>query len=322
MRTATVVALVALSSAIGGNVYGDTYPNRPIRLVVPFAAGGTATINARVIGVQLERQMGQNIVIDNRPGANGIIGIQLVANATPDGYTMLYTTTSIAINESVYRKLPYDLFKDLEPVTIVALGKGYVLVANPSFAARSVKDLLSLAGKQKKVTFGSAGIGNSTHLVAEIFSDDARINMVHVPYKGVAPALNAVMGGEVNIMFIPPTIALPQIQAGRLRALGFTGKSRWSLLPNVPTVAEAGVPGFYNSSGFNAWFATGKTPKPILAKMQMEIRKALQVEKVNQVFVDGAYDAFANTPDEARQYLHEQVKAFGDIVRKLGIKPN
>src|SRR5574338_650414 len=213
---------IAITFSLTGLAWGADYPARPVRLVVPFAAGGTATINARMVGQQLEKQVGQPIVVDNRPGANGIIGIQLVANAMPDGYTMLYTTTSIAINPSVYKNLPYDLFRDLAAVTIVALGEGYVLLTAPSSPLKTVKDLIASA-KNGKVTFGSAGIGNSTQLVAETFSREAGIKMVHVPYKGVAPAMNAVMGKEVDVMFIPPTAVLGHIQAGRLRALGFTG---------------------------------------------------------------------------------------------------
>lgn len=312
---------IAITISLTGLAWGADYPARPVRLVVPFAAGGTATINARMVGQQLEKQVGQPIVVDNRPGANGIIGIQLVANAMPDGYTMLYTTTSIAINPSVYKNLPYDLFRDLAAVTIVALGEGYVLLTAPSSPLKTVKDLIASA-KNGKVTFGSAGIGNSTQLVAETFSREAGIKMVHVPYKGVAPAMNAVMGKEVDVMFIPPTAVLGHIQAGRLRALGFTGKSRWALLPDVPTISEAGVKGFYNSSGFNAWFTAPKTPMKIRVKMQTEIRKALQDPKVKDVFVKGAYQPLGNTPQEAEAFLKEQVKAFSDIVRAVGLEQN
>jgi tripartite-type tricarboxylate transporter receptor subunit TctC len=317
LLTITCLAIGPAGVAAAAN----NYPTRPVRLVVPFAAGGTATINARMVANQIEKQTGQSIVVDNRPGANGIIGIQIVAHAVPDGHTMLYTTTSIAINPSVYKNLPYDLFRDLAPVTIVALGEGYVLLTAPASPIKTVKDLIAQA-KNGKVAFGSAGVGNSTQLVAETFSREAGIKMAHVPYKGVAPAMNAVMGGEVNVMFIPPTAVLGHIQAGRLRALGFTGKSRWSLLPDVPTIAEAGVKGFYNSSGFNAWFTTAKTPMKIRVKMQTEIRKALQDPKVKDVFVKGAYQPLGNSPQEAEIFLREQVKAFSDIVREVGIEQN
>jgi tripartite-type tricarboxylate transporter receptor subunit TctC len=322
MKRPCILAVTFLAIGLAGiAAAADNYPTRPVRLVVPFVAGGTATINARMVANQVEKQIGQSIVVDNRPGANGIIGIQIVAHAAPDGHTMLYTTTSIAINPSVYKNLPYDLFRDLAPVTIVALGEGYVLLTAPSSPMKTVKELIAQARKGK-VAFGSAGVGNSTHLVAETFSKEAGIKMVHVPYKGVAPAMNAVMGGEVNVMFIPPTAVLGHIQAGRLRALGFTGKSRWSHLPDVPTISEAGVKGFYNSSGFNAWFTTAKTPMKIRVKMQTEIRKALQDPKVKDVFVKGAYQPLGNSPQEAEAFLRDQVKAFSDIVREVGIEQN
>ena len=322
MKKTFVVALACAALVAGSAAYAaETYPTRPVRLVVPFAAGGTATINARMVANQVEKQIGQPIVVDNRPGANGIIGIQIVANAAPDGHTMLYTTTSIAINPSVYKNLPYDMFRDLAAVTIVALGEGYVLLTAPSSPLKSVKDLIARA-KQGKISFGSAGVGNSTHLVAEIFSKDAGIKMVHVPYKGVAPAMNAVMGGEVNVMFIPPTAVLGHIQAGRLRALGFTGKSRWSHLPDVPTISEAGVPGFYNSSGFNAWFTTAKTPMSVRVRMQKEIHKALQDPGVKDVFVKGAYQPLGNSPQEAEAFLRQQVKEFSEVVRAAGVEQN
>lgn len=303
-----------------GSAGAQAYPNRPIRLVVPFEAGGTATINARVVAEQVAGQLGQPIVVDNRPGANGMIGIQIVAAAVPDGYTMLYTTTSIAINPSFYKKLPYDLFRDLQPVTIIAAGVGNVLLAHNAFPPRSVKELIALA-KEKPVTYGSAGIGNSTHLMMEMFAAAAGVKMTHVPYKGVAPAMTAVIGGEVNIMFIPPTAAVPNIKAGRVRVLGFSGKSRWNVLPEVPAIAESAIPGWHKDSGFNVWLAPARTPAGIASKLQQEIHKALQVPKVRGVFVNGAYETLGNTPADAAAFLREQVKFYQDITRRIGIVP-
>jgi tripartite-type tricarboxylate transporter receptor subunit TctC len=318
-RLGIVLALVA--SALTGNAWGQSFPNRPIRLVVPFTAGGTVTINARIVASEMEQHLGQNIIVDNRAGANGIIGVEIVANAAPDGYTLLHHSTAIAISESVYKKLPYQLFRDLEPVTIIALGTGYVLIANTSFPAQTVRELIA-AGKSRQVTYGSGGIGNSTQLVAEMFSKAAEVRMAHVPYKGVAPAITAVMSGEVNMMFIPPTAVVQHIKAGRVRALAFTGASRWSLLPDVPTIAESGLAGFHKDSGFNAWFAPAKTPASLIAKLQQEVHRALQVPKVREVFVAGAYEPVGNTPAEAKKYLRDQVKDYGDIVRAVGIEPN
>jgi len=317
------IRLVTLALFVTGELSAADYPARPIRMVVPFAAGGTATILARAIANEAEKHLGQSIVVDNRGGANGIIGTQIVVNATPDGYTLLHVTTSIAINPSVYKKLPYDTLRDLEPVSFVARGTGYVLLASPSFSGKTVKDLLDAAKQPgSRVAYGSAGVGNSTHLVAELFSKAAGIQMTHVAYKGVAPAINAVMGGEVQVMFIPPTIAVGHIKAGRVRALGFTGENRWTVLPDVPTIAEAGLPGFHKDSGWNVWLAPAKTPPKVIQYLQTVARKSVHAPNVRKIFNAGGYESFGNTPAEARQFLRSEIRTYGDIVRAVGIKPN
>ncbi len=311
-------ALMAMQAASA-----QQYPNRPIRLVNPFAPGGTVDINARAVAAEVSRQLGGNIVIDNRDGANGIVGTQIVVSAPPDGYTIMHTSTSIAINPAVYKKLPYDTLKDLEPITFVALSAGYVVVAHPGWPARSMRDVIALAkDKAKPVAYSTAGIGNSTHLVTEMFSGAAGISMTHVPYKGVAPALNAVLAGEVQLMFIPPTSAVQHIQSGRARALAYTGKARWPVLPEVPTVAESGLPGFNKDAGWNLWLAPAKTPANIIARLQSEVHKALALPQVRDIFVNGGYEPLGNTPAEAREFLRAEVKLYGDIVKKIGLQPN
>ena len=312
-----LLALVPATAALSAE-----YPTRAIRMIVPFNAGGTATILARAITNGAEPILNQNFVIDNRGGANGIIGTQLVVNAAPDGYTLLHVSTSIAINPSVYKKLPYDTLKDLEPVTIVARGAGYVLLASSSFGAESVKDLIALAKKPgSHVAYGSGGVGNSTHLVAEMFSQAASVKMTHVAYKGVAPAINAVLGGEVQIMFIPPTIAVPHIKGGKLRALGFTGESRWSVLPDVPTMAESGLPGFSKDSGWNAWLAPKGTPPAILRTLQQAAHAAVHSPKISSILNAGGYDPLANPPAEARKFLESEIDVYSKIVNAVGITP-
>ncbi|MCC7083290.1 MAG: tripartite tricarboxylate transporter substrate binding protein [Burkholderiales bacterium] len=300
----------------------EQYPNRPIRMIVPFNAGGTATVIARAIANGAEPALNQTFVVDNRGGANGIIGTQMVVNAAPDGYTLLQTTTSIAINPSVYKALPYDTLKDLEPVTMIAVGAGYVLLGSLSLGAESVKDLIALAKKPaSKVAYGSAGIGNSTHLVAEMFGRAAGVKLTHVAYKGVAPAINAVLGGEVQVMFIPPTIAVSHIKGGKVRALGFTGESRWSFLPDVPTIAESGLPGFSRKGGWHAWFAPKGTPAPILRRLQQAAHAASHNPKISNILITGGYDPLANSPEEARKFLVSEIESYAKIVKAVGIEP-
>jgi tripartite-type tricarboxylate transporter receptor subunit TctC len=317
MKSAMVLAAALLTPAM---VVAADFPNRPIRLIVPFDAGGTASLLARAIAAGAERDLG-TIVIDNRGGANGIIGTQLVVNANPDGYTLLHVSTSIAINPSVYRKLPYDTLRDLAPVTFVALGSGYVVLANPGFAAKSVKDLIETA-KGGKLAYASGGVGNSTHLIAEMFSRAAGITMTHVPYKGVGPAINAVVSGEVPTMFIPPTAAVPLLKAGRVRAIAFTGKARWSLLPDVPTVIESGLPGFHKDSGWNAWLAPARTPQAILDTLQKAVHASVHNPKVSSMLNAGGYDPLGNTPQEARRFLAEEIELYAQIVKAVGLQPS
>lgn len=323
MKTSFLSIFTLVTTITLGNAFASEFPTRPIRMIVPFDAGGTATILARVITSQVEPILGQQIVIDNRGGANGIIGTQIVVNAAPDGYTLLHVSTSIAINPSIYKKLPYDTLKDLTPISFVALGSGYVLLANPSFTGKSVKDLIAIAkSPDKKVNYGSGGVGNSTHLIAEMFSKAADIKMTHVAYKGVAPAINAVLGGEVQIMFIPPTVAVAHIKSGKVRALGFTGKSRWSVLPDVPTIDESGLKGFSKDSGWNLWLAPAKTPPNVLKRLQQAVHTSVHTPKVHGVLQAGGYDPLGNSPEEARLFLKSEIDLYQGIVRAVGIQPN
>lgn len=294
------------------------FPDRPIRLIVPFDAGGTASLLARAIAAGAEKDLG-TIVIDNRGGANGIIGTQMVVNANPDGYTLLHVSTSIAINPSVYKKLPYDTMRDLAPVTFVALGSGYVVLANNSFPAKTIKEMIDTA-RRGKVAYSSGGVGNSTHLIAEMFSRAAGISMTHVPYKGVAPAINALLANEVPLMFIPPTAAVPLVKSGRLRAMAFTGKGRWSVLPDVPTVIESGLPGFYKDSGWNAWLAPARTPAAIIERLQKAAHASVHSPKVSAMLIAGGYDPLGNTPAEARRFLAEEIEVYSQIVRAVGLE--
>jgi len=316
LATLCLVAAAALQAA-------ENYPNRPIRMIVPFAAGGTVTVVAHTIAAEAQRYLGQPFVVDVRPGANGILGTHLVVNANPDGYTVLATSVAIAINPAIYKKLPFDTLKDLTPVTVLALGStGYLLVSNPASAVRSVKDMLALAkGPGKPLTYSSGGVGNGTHLIAEMFSRAAGINLTHVPYKGVAPALNAALAGEVDMTFVPPSAAVAHVKAGTLRAIGFTGPSRWAVLPNVPTIAEAGLPGFQREAGWLPWLVPARTPRDVIAKLHAAAYKAVHAPKVREALELGGYTPLASSPDEARTFMRSQIELFADIVRAVGIQP-
>lgn len=297
---------------------GD-YPNHPIRLVVPFPPGGNVDTFARVLARQLESQLGQTIVVDNRGGANGIIGFDIVAKAPPDGYTLMSTSFAFAVNPAMYKTLPYDTEKDFAPITNYVNGLGYLFVAHPSLAAHTVKEVIALA-KEKTLSYSSAGIGNGQHLAGELFSLKAGIHLLHVPYKGGGPALNAVLGGETNLHFPAAIVAIPHVKAGRLRALGFTGASRLASLPDVPTVAE-GLPGFVYDTGWHAWFAPAKTPAAIVNKIQTEIHKAVQEPKLQEFFISGGYEPKAGSAAEFQKTFHADIKRYAEIVHAAKIKP-
>jgi tripartite-type tricarboxylate transporter receptor subunit TctC len=298
------------------------YPGRPIRLVLGFPAGGTPDALARSVATQLETQLGRPIVVDNRAGANGIIAADIVAKAPADGYTMLFSPPALVINQVLYKKVPYDVLKDFAPVASVCLGTGYILVVNPSVPAHSVREFVLLAkNRDKPVTFGTPGIGNTQHLVGELFNLKAGTRLMHVPYKGLMPAITAVLSGEAHSLFVPPTVVMPHIKAGKLRALGFTGAARWQFMPELPTITEAGVPGFDASGAWQGWFAPAGAPRPIIVKLHAEIRKALLVPKVRDFILTGGYEPDGRGPEEFRKMIQSDFKKYAEIVRVAGIKP-
>jgi tripartite-type tricarboxylate transporter receptor subunit TctC len=317
MRWFVVVLLLAF---LAQTQAAQTFPNRPVRLIVPFAAGGTTDVNARTIGAQLERQLGQPFVVDNRVGANGIIATGIVAKSAPDGYTLFYVSSAIALNPSMYRNLPYDTTKDLAPVTRVASAVGFLLVVNNALPVNSARDLVALSKTGEKIAFGSAGIGNPLHLAGEVFKFRTGAQMLHVPYKGIALALNALIGNEVQVVFLPPTIAVPQIKAGKVRALGFSGAARWSLLADVPTLSES-VPGLQIPAGWDAVFVPARTPPELIAKLQTEFRQAVNVPRIREQLVAGGYDPIGESPDAFRRFFLSEIRRYAEIIREAKIQP-
>jgi tripartite-type tricarboxylate transporter receptor subunit TctC len=316
---AAAAALAAL--AAGGAPYAQNYPSRPVRVVIPFPPGGNVDVFGRVLWPQVEKALGQTVVIDNRGGANGILGSHIVANATPDGYTLLHVSFSFAVNPSIVKKMPFDVVRDFAPVTDVALGTGYLMVSHPGFAPKTVKELIALAKQQPgNVRYSSAGVANGQHLAGELFATKAGIDMLHVPYKGGGPAVTAVVGGEVQLHFPAPAVGIPHVKAGRLRGLAFTGSKRLTALPDVPTVSET-IPGFLADAGWHGVFAPARTPPAILKKVQESIHKALQVPHVRDHFVNNGYEPQGHTPSEWSKLFQADLKRYAEITRAAKIEP-
>jgi tripartite-type tricarboxylate transporter receptor subunit TctC len=311
-------AICLTTSAVIGTC-GD-YPTHPIRLVVPMPPGGSADAYGRAVARQAEGLFGQPIIVDNRGGANGIIAYNLVAKAVPDGYTLLHTPVNFVIKPSVYKNLPFDINKDFRPITNIVLGRGALLVIHPSVPAQSVKEFVAYA-KTNRLSYGTAGIGSNLHLILEAFNVKAATNMLHVPYKGVGPAMNALLGGEVQVQLVPPPVAVPQVKAGRLRALGYSGSKRLEAMPEVPTIAESGFPGFEIDNGWHAWFAPAETPNSTIDAIYAVLRKALEAPKLREFFLAGGYEPMGEPPAKFQKTFQADIKRWGDMARLARIEP-
>ncbi len=315
-RWTSGVALAALASL----AWAQAYPTKPIRLVVPFPAGGTTDILARAAAQKLTEAWGQTVIVDNRPGAGGNIGSELVAKAAPDGYTLeMGTVGTHAINASLYAKMPYDHVKDFVPVILVA-GVPNVLVVHPSVPVHSVAELIAYAkANPGKLNFASSGSGTSIHLSGELFKVMAGVQMAHVPYKGSAPAVQDLLGGQVQLMFDNLPSSLPHIKAGKLRALAVTSATRASALPDVPTVAEAGLPGFEASSWFGVLAPAG-TPPAIVAKLNAEIAKWLATPEAQEKLSAQGANIASGTPEDFAKHIAGETTKWAKVVKESGAK--
>lgn len=319
MQRTLLVLLGLLATVFVGNAIAQQYPTRPIRLIVPFPPGGNVDVFARVLYREVERHIGTNIVIDNRGGANGMIGADVVKNATPDGYTVLNTSFAFAVNPAIVKKMPFNIVNDFTPVTNVATGLGYVMVVNPKVPVKSVADLIALA-KKEKLRYSTAGVGNGQHLAGSLFTNMAKIDMLHVPYKGGGPAVAACIGGEVQVHFPAGSVGVPHHKAGRVRAIAFTGAKRLSSLPDVPTVGET-VKGYVADAGWHGVFGPAGMPAAAARTLQQAIHKALQDPKVKAHFVDNGYEPNADPPDVWTKQFRADVKRFAAIAKAAGIEP-
>jgi len=304
----------------GAGAQAQSYPSRPVRFLVPAPPGGAPDALARMVGQGMGEKLGQTFVIDNRAGGNGIIGSELGARAAPDGYTVVMGYAGpFSINPSLYAKLPYDPVKDFAPITLIATGDN-VLVTHPSLPVRSVKELVAMAkAKPGQLTYASGGTGQSSHLSMELLALMAGIRMVHIPYKGAGPAMADVIGGQVSMQFLAPPPAIPQINAGKLRGLAVSGSKRSAALPDIPTVAESGLPGYEVLTWYGA-FAPARTPPEILRTLNREMVRVLQPNEMRDQLRRHGLEAGAMSADEFGRYLAGEIAKWRKVVVEAKIK--
>ena len=319
-RNAVRVGLAALLLAAGLPVIAQTFPTKPSRLVVPFPPGGPLDVIGRLIAQQLGERWGQNVVVENKPGAGGNIGADFVAKATPDGYTVVMGALSThAVNPSLYSKMPYDAQKDFAPITRVAITPN-VLVVNPALPVNSVKELIAYAKAHPgKLSFGSGSTGSAGHLAGELLKVDAGIDMVHVPYKGAAPAMQALLAGDTQLMFDNLANAMAQVKAGKLRALAVTTAERSKLAPELPTMAEAGVAGFDISTWFGL-FAPAGTPPEIVGKWNSDVVRILDSPEMRERLIAQGAEAAPDSPADFARFVAGELTKYARIVKASGAK--
>lgn len=321
MKSALIPALaLTLFSAAAFAQDAASYPARPIRMIVPFAPGGGLDITTRLIGQKLTAKWGQNVVVDTRPGAATIVGTEIASKAAPDGYTLLMITTTFAINPGLRARLPYDPFKDFAPVTQLNAQPNVIVVA-PGFAGKSVKDLIALAqAKPGELTFASPGAGSAPHLAAEMFQRAAGIRMIHVPYKGIPPAVTDVIGGRVTMLFTTTISAAPHIASGKLRALALTSGKRLASMADVPTIGET-VPG-YRAEAFQGMVAPAGIPPAILNKLAAEVISIVKSPEIVQRFQRDGAEVVGSTPREFTAFLKTEMLKWGKVIKEAGIQPD
>ena len=298
----------------------QTFPSRPVRIIVPYPPGGANDTVARILAPGMTELLGQSLVIDNRGGGNTIIGSELAAKSAPDGHTILMVAAGHAINPSLYPKLPYDSAHDFAAVALIGDG-AYVLVANPALGVATVHELIALArSKPGQITYASSSIGNFTHLAAELFSSLAGVKMLHVPYKGGGPAMLDLLGGRVSIFFSTVAVARPHIQSGRIKALGVTTPRRSVALPETPTIAEAGLPGFA-ASGWYGFIVPAKTPKAAIDRLNSAVNTAIRPPDIREKLASVGVEAAESTPAQFGELIASDIAKWEKIVKPLKISP-
>jgi len=314
-----IAALAAVAIAGAAWAQAQNYPNRPVRVVVAAQTGGPDTV-ARVVAAQLQQQLGQPFVVENQGGANGIVGATTVAKSTPDGYTLLVYSSGFVINPYVHKSLPYDTEKDFTPITNLVTNGGLLFAVNANLPVKNLKEFIEYA-KKNQLAYSTPGIGNTWHLATEVFDNLTGIKMTHIPYKGGGPATAAAAAGEVQVVLASPPPLMPHYKSGRVRALAFSGEKRHPSFPEVPTMAEAGVPAYHHDGGWFGMFAPAGTPQDIVEKVAAEVRKAMQdpgvLDRVDKI---GAFPA-ASTPAEFRKFIQSELKNYGEQAKLAHIVP-
>jgi tripartite-type tricarboxylate transporter receptor subunit TctC len=314
IRTLLVSAACIAAASAGA----AEFPTKPIRLLVGFAPGGGTDTTARAISQKLTASLGQQVVVDNRPGVSGNIAAEITANAPPDGYTVLLSTIgALAINPSLLKKMPFDPIKDLAPVTRAADSTNF-LVVHPSVPAKSVKDVIALA-KAKPLNCGSSGVGGAGHLALELFNLQAGTKIVHVPYKGGGPAIIDLLAGNINLIFATGASSINHVKAGKIRALGVTTAKRSALAPELPTIAEAGLPGF-EANNWNGVVVPAKTPRVIINRLNKEFAAALSLPDIKEFLFNQGLDAAPGTPEEFAAYIKSETAKWAKVIKAAGIK--
>ena len=321
MNTATRTLILACAAVCSAAAGAQTpYPAKPVRLVVPFPAGGPTDIVSRAIAPKLSEALGQSVVIDNRAGAGGVAGTDQVAKAAPDGYTLLMGTIGgLAVAMSLQPNLTYDTLRDLAPIT-QAVTVTNILVVHPSLPAKTVKELLAIARAHPgRLNYGSSGAGTVTHLAGELLKMMAKVNIVHIPYKGGAPALTALLSGEVGLSFENGLIVTPHIRSGKVRALAVTGAQRSKLAPELPTIAEGGLPG-YNASGWYGLLAPAATPKEIVSRLNSEVVRILRMPDIVERLSSQGAEPVGNTPEQFRAFIRSEIDKWAKLVKAANMK--
>jgi len=320
MERIALICIAIASALLGTPAHAaDTYPARPVRMIVPYAPGGNADIQARYMAERLTEALGKQVVVDNRAGANGMIGMELAARSPADGYTILLVASGFAVNPGLFPKMAYDTVKDFQPISLVG-ETPLLFVANPAVAANSVREVLALARKRPgQLNFGSSGNGSPAHLAGALLETMAGIKLVHVPYKGTASVNIDVMSGQIQLAFPSITSVLPHVKSGKLKAFAISVASRSALAPDIPTMAEAGVPG-YETSIWNGLLAPAGTPRPIVNRLNQAVVQTLKSPQARERYANVGAEIRYNSPDEFQAFVRSEITKWAKVIRAAGIR--